>query len=134
MNIVSIFAGRKSNIAILNKYLIRALELKIIDEVHYWNFTRNNDDEEYLKTLSNVKRTSSYGGGNYIKITPVVIDNSFELSIKATNDIHIHISNDRNDLGYEIVLGGWCNTMSMIRENGNEIRRFYKKTSKLGIA
>jgi transcriptional regulator CtsR len=121
MNIITVFAGRKSNLEILNKYLKDALKLKIIDEVHYWNNTRNNKDEGYLKTLSNLKRTSSNGGGNYIKITPVVVDNSFELSIKATNDIHIQLSNE-----YEIVLGGWHNTMSMIRENGKEIHRLVK--------
>ena len=124
MNIISVFAGRKSNIEILNKYLKHALELKIIDEVHYWNITRNNKDEEYLKTKGNLKRTSSNGGGNYIKITPVVIDNSFKLSVKAPNDIHIYISNV--NLGYEIVLGGWSNTVSVIRNNGEEIQRLVK--------
>ena len=46
MNIVSIFAGRKNNLEILNKYLQKALYLKIIDEVHFWNNTRNKEDEE----------------------------------------------------------------------------------------
>ena len=124
MNIISVFAGRKSNIEILGKYLKQALELKIIDEVHYWNITRNNKDEEYLKTISNLKRTSSNGGGNYIKITPLVTNNSFELSVKAPNDIHISI---KNDVEYEIVLGGWCNTESAIRENGKEIYKLKKE-------
>ena len=46
MNIVSIFSGRKSNIEILKKYLTKALELNIIHEVHFWNNTRNSEDED----------------------------------------------------------------------------------------
>jgi hypothetical protein len=119
MNIISIFSGRKPNIEILKKYLTKALELKIIDEVHFWNNTRNSDDEEYLKTISNLKRTSSTGQGNYILITPIISNNSFELNVQASNDIHIKLTN--LDIEYEIVLGGWNNTKSVIRENNKEI-------------
>lgn len=125
MNIITIFAGRKSNIEILKKYLQKALELKIIDEVHFWNNTRNLDDENYLKTISNLKRTSSIKSGNYILINPVIIDNSFEINVKASNDIHIKISNMY--IEYEIVLGGWTNTKSVIRENNNEIFSLQQK-------
>ena len=51
-NILTIFAGRKQNLEILIKYLKKALELKILDEIHFWNYTRNPKDEEYLKTIS----------------------------------------------------------------------------------
>jgi hypothetical protein len=119
MNIVSIFAGRKPNIEILKKYLEKALELNIIDEVHFWNNTRNTPDEDYLKTISNLKRTSSAKNSNYILITPLITNNSFELNVKASNDIHIKLTN--LDTEYEIVLGGWDNTKSVIRENNNEI-------------
>ena len=120
MNIISIFSGRKLNIEILKKYLTKALELNIINEVHFWNNTRNFYDEYYLKTISNLKRTSSTKGGNYILITPIVSNNSFELNVKASNDIHIKLTN-LADIEYEIVLGGWNNTKSVIRENNNEI-------------
>lgn len=119
MNIISIFSGRKPNIEILKKYLTKALELNIINEVHFWNYTRNSDDEEYLKTISNLKRTSSTREGNYILITPIISNNSFELNVKASNDIHIKLTN--LDIEYEIVLGGWNNTKSVIRENNKEI-------------
>jgi len=118
MNIVSIFSGRKPNLEILRQYLKKALDLKIIDEVNFWNNTRNSSDEEYLKTISNLKRTSSSGDGNYILITPVLSNNSFELNIRASNDIHIKISN--MDTEYEVVLGGWSNTKSVIRECHSE--------------
>lgn len=119
INIITIFAGRKQNIEILNKYLKKALELNIINEVHYWNNTRNIDDENYLKSISNLKRTSSTCGGIYNLITPIISNNSFELNIRASNDIHIKLTH--LDLEYEIVLGGWNNTKSVIRENNNEI-------------
>ena len=124
MNIVTIFSGRKPNIDILKKYLQKALELNIIDEVHFWNNTRNLDDENYIKTISNLKRTSSSCDGNYILINPVILNNSFELNVKASNDIHIKITNTKTE--YEIVLGGWENTKSVIRENNNEIFDLYK--------
>jgi hypothetical protein len=119
MNIISIFSGRKPNIEILKKYLTKALELNIINEVHFWNNTRNIYDEEYLKTISNLKRTSSKGAGNYILITPLISNNSFELNVKASNDIHIKLTN--LDIEYKIVLGGWNNTKSVIIENNKEI-------------
>jgi hypothetical protein len=119
MNIVSIFSGRKQNIELLKKYLKKALELNVINEVHFWNNARNAYDEDYLKSISNLKRTSSSGGGNYILITPLIINNSFELNVKASNDIHIKISNLETE--YEIVLGGWNNTKSVIRQNNKEI-------------
>jgi hypothetical protein len=51
--------------------------------------------------------------------------NSFELKVKAPNDIHIKISNKIN-VEYEIVIGGWKNGMSVIRENNREIFRYIK--------
>lgn len=121
MNILSIFSGRKNNIMVLKKYLEKALELNIIQEVHFWNNTRTKFDENYIKTISNLRRTSSTGSGNYILINPVIYDNSFVLKIKAKNDIHIKLTNNALQLEYEIVLGGWNNTKSVIRENNEEI-------------
>jgi hypothetical protein len=126
MNILTIFSGRKSNLQILTKYLQKALELKILDEVHFWNYTRNLYDETYLKSIANLKRSSSSGGGNYNLLTPVIENNSFELMVKASNDIHIKLV-DSDYLGkdfyqeYEIVLGGWDNTKSVVRENSNDL-------------
>jgi hypothetical protein len=119
MHIVSIFSGRRANLDVLCLYLKKALELCIIDEVHFWNNTRCAEDDAYLKTISNLKRTSSAGNGSYIEMTPEITDNAFELSVRASNDIHIKLSDTKTE--YEIVLGGWGNTMSIIRENDVDI-------------
>ena len=121
-NIVTIFAGRKHNIEILRKYLKKALDLKIINEVHFWNNTRNQDDEEYLKTISNVKRTSSANEGRYIQIYTPIINNTFSFNVIASNDIILKIlDNTQKNIEYEVVLGGWANTKSVIRKNNVEI-------------
>jgi len=125
-NILTVFAGRRPNLEILTKYLKKALEQNIIQEVHFWNNARNREDEEYIKSISNVKRTSSTGSGNYIRITPEIIEQSFELYVQATNDIHVKLV-DVDE--YEIVLGGWNNTHSVIRKNNIDI---YNKSGAMG--
>jgi hypothetical protein len=52
-NILTIFSGRQYSLEVLIKYLKKTLETKILDEIHFWNFTRNSNDEEYLKSISN---------------------------------------------------------------------------------
>jgi hypothetical protein len=116
MNIITVFAGRKPNLEVLTKYFKQALELGIIHEVHFWNNTRQTSDEDYLKQISNLRRTSSAAGGIYNLITPKIRNNSFNINVKATNDIHIKLVCGK--IEYEIVLGGWNNRMSVIRENG----------------
>jgi hypothetical protein len=119
MNILTIFAGRQANLNILIKYLKKALDMKILDEVHLWNNTRNINDEEYIKTITNLKRSSSAIHSNYIEIKPTIFKNYFDLDIQASNDIHIKISN--GFVEYEIILGGWANTKSVIRDNNVEV-------------
>jgi hypothetical protein len=79
--IITIFSGRKPNIEILSKYLKKALKLNIISEVHFWNYTRNIIDEEYIKSISNLKRSSSANEGIYIQIFTPIINNSFNFNI-----------------------------------------------------
>ena len=117
-NILTIFAGRRANIEILKRYLDYALNLGIIDEVHVWNYARNEKDSEYLKTISNLRRSSSITN-TFIEIFPRVLNNSFELKVKVFSDIHIKLSD--GNITYEILLGGWNNTKSLLLENDREI-------------
>ena len=119
--ILSCFAGREPNIEILRKYLQKAFSNKIIDEVHYWNYCRNPNDEQYLKRISNLKRTSSTGQGNYIEIFTTVDNNCFTVKAKCNNDFHIKMTCGSSE--YEIVLGEYKNASSVIRKKQDIIAK-----------
>lgn len=119
--ILTVFAGREPNLNILKKYLDKAISMKLIDEVHFWNYSRNDNDEMYIRSISNLKRTSSIGAGRYIEIFPVKENNSFVLDIQASNDIHILIVDEIVYINYEIVIGGWSNQKNVVRRNGDII-------------
>ena len=57
MNIISIFSGRKPNLEILTRYLNVALDLYMINEVHFWNYARNPEDEIFIKELCNTNKS-----------------------------------------------------------------------------
>ena len=120
-NILGIFAGRKTNLEILIKYLRKAIDLKILDEIHFWNNTRNTDDEDYIKTITNLKRTSSAEAGIYNQIFTPIVNNQFSFKVIATNDVHVKITNKNTE--YEIILGGWKNTRSVIRKDNKIVSR-----------
>ena len=105
--ILTIFAGRKMNLEILIQYLQKAIDNHILDEIHFWNYARNPDDEIYIKSISNLKRTSSSGGGIYNQIFTPIINNRFSFKTLAKNDVHVKLSDV-----YEIVLGGFDNRIS----------------------
>ena len=92
--IVTIFAGRRNNLAILGKYLRKALDCQIISEVHFWNYAREIEDELYLKSISNLKRTSQSIHSDYIEVHTEVINNAFEFTFKASHDMHIKLKQD----------------------------------------
>lgn len=45
------FAGRQRYMTVLVPYIQKLVDMKLVDEVHIWDYTRNTDDEKYLKTL-----------------------------------------------------------------------------------
>ena len=82
-NILTIFAGRKKNLEVLLCYLKKALELKILDEIHVWNYARNKEDEAYIKTITNLKKSSGNETGTYIQIFTPIQNNSFQFDVVA---------------------------------------------------
>ena len=52
---------------------------------------------------------------HYIK-KPDSVKNTFNFEVKAANNVHVALSRDSQDNSdmYEIVLGGWSNTLSWI--------------------
>lgn len=118
--VVVIFAGRKSNLEVQRKYLDYAIDNKIIDEVHYWNYCRDHNDLIYLRTISNLKRTSRITDIGYTEIFTNIVDNSFKFETTASNDMHVKIVLENEDT-YEIVLGGWGNRKSIIHKLNNNV-------------
>ena len=49
--IITCFAGRKYNLDILLKYIDKLVELNKVDEVHLWNYTKNDEDNDYVNNL-----------------------------------------------------------------------------------
>lgn len=130
-NILTVFAGRKQNLEILIKYLKKALELKILDEIHFWNYTRNSNDEEYLKTISNLKRTSK-SNNEYIQIFTPVIDNSFTFETTDSHDVYIKIKDTQKNIEYEIILEDFTNNLNIIKstitKNNSELCNLFQST------
>jgi hypothetical protein len=52
--IVTIFVENTKNLDLLLKYLKKSIELKQIDEVHFWNYTKTEDDKKFSKKLSDI--------------------------------------------------------------------------------
>lgn len=49
--IFSVFSGRERYMKILTIYIDKLLEMKLIDEVHIWDFIINENDREYINNL-----------------------------------------------------------------------------------
>jgi len=109
-NILTIFSGRQYSLEVLIKYLKKALETKILDEIHFWNFTRNSNDEDYLKSISNLKKLDGSGKSEYIQIFTPIINNSFTFEISDSNDMNIKINDENRGFDHEIILDDLLNT------------------------
>jgi len=122
-NIFSIYA-RTSNIRLLITYLKRALELKMIDEVHIWNYTSNPNDDKHLRSMCNIQRTTSISNGKYGETHMEVLNNHITFHVIAQNDVHVKFL--YNESEYELVLGATSNTRSILRINRNDKCIVYK--------
>jgi UDP-galactopyranose mutase len=50
--IITIFAGRHEYVSILKKYLDQLLDSELVYQVHLWNYTRNDVDNDYIRSLA----------------------------------------------------------------------------------
>jgi len=86
------------------------------EEIHIWNFRMSKEKINYTPP-----------NNQYLTIYPKIIDNSFDIRIKCNNDANIYIQLNENNI-YEIVLGGWNNTRSIVRDYiNNKIIYVYEK-------
>ena len=95
--IVVIFAGRKKYLQILLKYLNHLKKIKKIDEIHFWQFTNEKNDIEYIDSISNLHKTSRKFI-EYKNIYPFIENNSFTIIIKSINGKGIILINDKYEL------------------------------------
>jgi hypothetical protein len=93
------------------------------EEIHIWNAIVPNIEIGITNKINYTPKNNKY-----LIINPKINSNSFNISIKSKNDAHILIEFDENNI-YEVVLGGWNNTRSIIRDYiNNKIINSYEKS------
>jgi hypothetical protein len=79
-------------------YLRTLLNQKKIDEIHFWQFTNNQEDIHYLESISNIHKSSSHFI-EYREIFPKIYNQKFIIGIKSTKGGAYVLINDK----YEII-------------------------------
>ncbi|MEZ2132289.1 MULTISPECIES: hypothetical protein [unclassified Sinorhizobium] len=110
------FAGRQKRMEILTRYIHSALDAGIIDEWHVWDFTRSQQDHEWV--------TAEFGPVRYMGsaapyqfVRSAGLNQPLRFSATITNDLHIAIvPHDSGDDYFELVVGGWSNSHSVLRK------------------
>jgi len=119
------FAGRQSCMSLLMKYVEDLIANGHIHEFHAWNFAKDPKDEVWLKqrfteqlfpNKSIIKQTTGY---SYVPSGFFLTKHqrSFSVKVKCTSDAYILLKSPLSDeMEYEILLGGWGNRASVIRQ------------------
>ncbi|MBX9459291.1 MAG: hypothetical protein KL863_26390 [Rhizobium sp.] len=110
------FAGRQKRMEILTQYVHAAMDAGIIDEWHVWDFTRSQDDHEWVtRTFGPVRYMGANAG--YQAHGSVSPKQPLRMSASITNDLHVAlVPNGDGDHFYELVIGGWSNAHSVMRK------------------
>jgi len=68
------------------------------------------------KSVGTFKNTESFSGYKSYKYFPQKQKNCFQFEAKSEHDVHVGLDSDEDDSDiYEIVIGGYGNTLSMVR-------------------
>ena len=110
------FAGRQKRMEILTRYIHSAMDAGIIDEWHVWDFTRSQQDHEWVtREFGPVRYMGS--AAPYQTNGSVAPNQPLRLGATITNDLHIAIvPNGGGDDYFELVVGGWSNSHSVLRK------------------
>jgi hypothetical protein len=110
------FAGRQKRMEILTRYVHSAMEAGIIDEWHVWDFTRSREDHEWVTREFGPVRYMGADAG-YQANGSVSPKQPLRMSASITNDLHVAVvPNDDPEVFYELVIGGWGNSHSVMRK------------------
>ena len=99
--IISIFAGRKKHLEILMTYLKYLLFHNKISEVHLWLFTNNNNEIEYIRSISNLHKTNG-NFKDYVNIYPEIKNNIFYIKLKMKKNGACILINDKYEIIFNI--------------------------------
>jgi hypothetical protein len=114
--ILTTFAGRQTRMEILTEYVHAAMDAGIIDEWHVWDFTRSQEDHEWVNRTFGAVRYMGANAG-YQANGSVSPKQPLRMSASITNDLHLAIvPNDDSEHYYEVVIGGWSNAHSVMRK------------------
>lgn len=117
--ILTSFAGRRDRMELLVLFAREAIGRGLIDEWHIWDFTRVDSDRVWINDMfPNIRRTPDRL--DYRRVGAIIPDirgwTSFEARVRCKSNFLIRlVPDDGGDDWYEIVLGGWDNTRSVIR-------------------
>ena len=110
------FAGRQKRMEILTRYIHSAMDAGIIDEWHVWDFTRSQEDHEWVTREFGPVRYMGSAAPYQAKGT-VSPRQPLRMSATITNDLHLAIvPHDGSGDFYELVVGGWSNAHSVLRK------------------
>lgn len=131
--IITCFAGRQRNLEIMLKHIEKLYNSGSMYEFHMWNFTRNADDELWINTTfpgarSNTNEQLEIASYSYIPTAHTIRCDGGQVPIrfKGAHDAHIGLFDDTDTCVAEVCLGGWGNSMSVIRktEQGDNVETF----------
>jgi hypothetical protein len=110
------FAGRQKRMEILTRYIHSAMDAGIIDEWHVWDFTRSPEDHEWVtREFGPVRYMGS--AAPYQAIGSAARNQPLRLNATITHDLHVALlPNDGGDEYFELVVGGWSNSHSVLRK------------------
>ena len=110
--IVTVFAGRQDRMRLLLNSLDALIQQKFVDEVHLWDYCRSPADQQWLRSLPSSLLVT---GDEYFYSGETAVTNAYEFTVRgAQNDVALLLQGaDGHE--YELVLGGWGNTLSVFR-------------------
>jgi len=119
--IYTTFAGRRENLEVQFKYLNELLDNGSISEIHLWDYTREIRDSIWLKSITKSRHPYIYRAPKRdYRLLPLKEDlgaheiTCLKIRVQTSHDAHILLFKDQATQ-YEIVLGGWDNSRSVIR-------------------